>query len=343
MNETETIQRAVLYLEANRPREARTQLRPILIEHPTHARAHLLMALADRRLADAASAESHARAAMADPDARAVARGVLAEIIAEDEARLVEAKDLAAAAVEEQPEDANSLRILARLEARVGDVDTAWAHAEAAVRLAPDTSSRASALIDLARISLASRRRRGRTLAIMEEAARLAPTDADVMSMLAYAQLRARRRSDAIRTSLTILRSAPTERLPAFVARTAVHVIGSRLSDTLLAVAVLSLVIAGAFSSPGSPVGARVGGALGVTAVVTVVLLTSRSLLRAIDGRRLWRIVRTQPAGLLAILDVGAALVVSLSQLVGGVFLQPLSFLVYVLIASAYGRTRPRP
>ena len=345
MAEVAPLERARLYLQAGQPREAQTHLRAILAEAPADARAHLLLARAQSLLGDMAAAESHARAASADPELRALSYGALAEIVGLDVRRKAEAVDIAAAAVREAPDDWQLRGILARSLARTGDLANAWTQAESGVRLAPDDPTlRARALVDLARVPLADRRGGWRMLAIMHDAAALDPTDPEVMSMLALAQLHAGRRTDAITTSLGVLRSSPTEKLPATVARVAMHVIGARVSLILLGVAFLAPMAAGVASSAGMAVGARVGGAVGIAGIVLSIWLTVRSLTRIIDRRRLWALARTQSGLWGGGVVIGFALLVYALCLAFGVFVVPLPlfgciWLVFIYWVSLYGQS----
>ncbi|MBQ9916548.1 MAG: tetratricopeptide repeat protein [Microbacterium sp.] len=344
MPEVEPLERARLYLQAGRPIEARTQLRAILAESPTDARAHLLSARAEILLGDPPSAEAHARAATADPDVRAVAFGVLSEIVGLDPLRKAEAVDLASAAVRADPADWQLRGILGRSLARTGDLGNAWAQAEEGVRLAPnDPSSRARALVDLARVPLADRRGGQRMRAIMRDAAALDPTDPEVVSMLAVAQLHAGRRREAIATSLGVLRSSPTDRFPVVVARVAMHAIVARFSLVLLGVGLLAPVAAGLVARgtvSGTP--ARVGGAVGLTAIAVAVTLMVRSLTRAIDRRRLWTLVRRQAGFWVGVAAVAIAVVIYAVGLIFGVFLLPLPLLAFLVVVLIYRWSSPR-
>lgn len=189
-------EQARLHLQAGQPDRARVLLGGVLAADPNDGAAHVLLAGVELMRADAAAAEAHARAAITGPATRTIALATLAEVLSTDPRRLREAVDAASAAAAE-PDDWRYRGLMGELLARTGDLRGGWAQAEAGVRLAPDDPAmRARALVSLAKVPLHDRHGGHRMLGIMQQAVALDPTDPDAVSLLAFAQLHARRRGD---------------------------------------------------------------------------------------------------------------------------------------------------
>ncbi|WP_203581535.1 tetratricopeptide repeat protein [Microbacterium hibisci] len=325
---------AQVLLDTGQPGRARELLRSALALDPTSGPAHLLTARAAAVTGDLAGAESHARAAAADPDTRAAGFQVLARILGLDDARAPEAVQAAASAVQIEPGEWSHRAVLALALSDVGDVPAAVAQAEAAVQLAPaDPSERSRALVSLAQVFLAQPAGRERGYHLMREAAALDPTDAHLQLQVMIAQFTSGRRADAMRTAFASLRVTPTAAVPPLVARFSLYFLLRRLLGWLLLVSfAVPLVFFGIVGNLGEPsllqtapdAVVRTAGAVGLLAFAGVIALVLRPLFDRSTARAVWRFARRSGLAwcggslvVLALLSYAAALLLGAAAFAG--------------------------